>query len=75
MFAILFEVLFIEIKRKSITLLVGKGGGGLRGTKIVKKHFVNKLAQETMTFPKNYIARIRLFVLSFGKLHDKKVLK
>ena len=37
----LFEVLLWEFKRKSITLLVRRGG--LRGTKIVNKHFVNKL--------------------------------
>ena len=41
-FAILLEVLLIEIKRKSIFLLVGRGGG-LRGAKIVNKNFVNKL--------------------------------
>ena len=35
-----------KFKRKSITLLVGRGGG-VKGTKIVKKIYVNKLA-----FPK-----------------------
>ena len=42
MFAILFEVLLIEFKRQSIILLVGRAGS--RGTKIVNKNFVNKLA-------------------------------
>ena len=46
MFAILFEVLLIEIPEESITLLVGRGWGQW-GTKIVNKNVVNKLA-----FPK-----------------------
>ena len=43
MFAILFEGLLIEIQLEihHFTVL---GRGGLRGTKIVNKHFVNKLA-------------------------------
>ena len=44
MFAILFEVLLIKIPEESITLLVGRGGGGSRCTKIVNNNFVNKLA-------------------------------
>ena len=42
MFAILFEVLFLQI-REEILHFAG-WEGGLRGTKIVNKHFVNKLA-------------------------------
>ena len=42
MFAILFEVLLIEIKEE-IHHFVG-WEGGLRGTKIVNKNFVNKQA-------------------------------
>ena len=40
---LLYLVLLIEIQEESITLLVGRGRG-LRGTKIVNEHFVNKLA-------------------------------
>ena len=43
MFAILFEVLLIEIQEE-IHHFAGWEGGGLRGTKTVNKHFVNKLA-------------------------------
>ena len=43
MFAILFEVLLIEIPEE-IHHFAGWEGGGSRGTKIVNKHFVNKLA-------------------------------
>ena len=46
MFAILFEVLLIEIQEE-IHHFAGWEGGGVRGTKIVNKIFVNKLA-----FPK-----------------------
>ena len=50
-FAILFEVLLIEIQKKSVTLLVGRGG--VRSSKAVNKYFVNKLAfpkeQQTVT--------------------------
>ena len=46
-FAILFEVLLIEIPEEIHHFAGWEGGGGLRGTKIVNKHFVNKLA-----FPK-----------------------
>ena len=47
MFAILFEVLLIEIQ-EDIHHFAGWEGGGLIGAKIVNKHFVNKLA-----FPNN----------------------
>ena len=43
MFAILFEVLLIEIQEE-IHLFAGWEGGGSMGTKIVNKIFVNKLA-------------------------------
>ena len=43
MFAILFEALLIEIQQE-IHHFAGWEGGGLRCTKIVNKHFVNKLA-------------------------------
>ena len=43
MFAILFEVLLIEIQEE-IHHFAGLGGGGSKGTKIVNKNFVNKLA-------------------------------
>ena len=41
-FAILFEVLLIEIQEEIHHFAVWEGG--LRGAKIVNKHFVNKLA-------------------------------
>ena len=44
-FAILFEVLLIEIQEE-IHHFAG-WGGGLRGTKVVNKHFVNKRAFPT----------------------------
>ena len=44
MFAILFEGLLIEIQEEIHHLLFWEEGGGLRGTKIVNKHFVNKRA-------------------------------
>ena len=47
MFAILFEVLLIKIKEE-IHHFDGWEGGGLRGTKIMNRNFVNKLA-----FPKD----------------------
>ena len=47
MFAILFEVLVIE-NQEEIQHFLGWEGGGSRGTKIVNKTFVNKLA-----FPKD----------------------
>ena len=47
MFAILFEVLLIEIQEKIHHFAGLGGGGGLGGTKIVNKHFVNKLAFPT----------------------------
>ena len=56
MFAILFEVLLIEIQEE-IHHFAGWEGGGSRGTKIVNKHFVNKLA-----FP-NYTHEIIIFKL------------
>ena len=43
MFAILFEVLLKEMQEE-IHRSAGWEGGGLRGIKIVNKHFVNKLA-------------------------------
>ena len=43
MFAILFEVLLIEI-HEEIHHFAGWEGGGLRGTKVAYKNFVNKLA-------------------------------
>ena len=43
MFVILFEVLLIEIQEEIHHFVVWEGGGS-RGTKIVNKHFVNKLA-------------------------------
>ena len=43
MFAILFEVLLIEIQEE-VLHFAGREGGVLRGTKIVNKIFVNKLA-------------------------------
>ena len=43
MFAILFEVLLIEIQEE-IHHFAGWEGGGSRGTEIVNKNFVNKLA-------------------------------
>ena len=46
MFAILFEGLFIEIQEE-IQHFAVLGGGGLRGTKIMNEHFVNKLAFPT----------------------------
>ena len=46
MFAILFEALLIE-NQEEIPHFAGWEGGGLMGTKIVNKIFVNKLA-----FPK-----------------------
>ena len=49
MFAILFEGLLIEIQEEIHQIAV-LGGGGFRGTKIVNKYFVNKLA-----FPINWI--------------------
>ena len=49
-FAILFEVLLTEIQEE-IHHFAGWEGGGSRGTKIVNKNFVNKLA-----FPKNDLA-------------------
>ena len=45
-----------NLMRKSITLLVGRGG--LRGTKIMNKHFVNKLA-----FPKLELICLQLSFL------------
>ena len=48
MFAILFEALLIEIQEE-IHHFAGWEGGGLRGTKIMNKNYVNKLA-----FPKFY---------------------
>ena len=44
MFAILFEVLLTEIQMEILLFAGWEGAGGLRGTKIVNKHFVNKLA-------------------------------
>ena len=58
MFAILFEVLLIEIQEE-IDRFAGWEGGGLRGTKIVNKNFVNKLA-----FPKHVLFPIWLLTLS-----------
>ena len=43
MFAILFEVVFIEIEEENHHF-AGWEGGCLRGTKVVNKNFVNKLA-------------------------------
>ena len=43
MFAILFEVLLIEIQEE-FHHFAGWEGGGIRGTKIVNKSFVSKLA-------------------------------
>ena len=43
MFAILFEALLIEIQEEIHHFAV-LGGGGPRGTEIVNKNFVNKLA-------------------------------
>ena len=48
MFAILFEVLLIEITEE-IHHFAG-WEGGLRGTKSVNKNYVNKLASPIMTF-------------------------
>ena len=47
MFAILFEALLIEIQEE-IHHFAGWEGGGLRGAKIVNKHFVNKLASPSI---------------------------
>ena len=44
MFAILFEVLLIEIREEIHQFAGWEGRGGLRGAKIVNKNFVNKLA-------------------------------
>ena len=44
MFAILFEVLLIQIQGEILHFAGCEGGGGLRRTKIVNKHFVNKQA-------------------------------
>ena len=46
MFAILFEVFLIEIQEE-IHHFAGWEGGGVKGTKIVNKNFVNKLAFPT----------------------------
>ena len=54
MFAILFEVLLIEIQEE-IHRFAGWEGGGLRGAKIVNKNYVNKLA-----FPRKNAAYCRL---------------
>ena len=43
MFAFLFEALLIEVKEE-IHHFAGWEEGGLRGTKVVNKIFVNKLA-------------------------------
>ena len=48
MFAILFEVLLIEIQEE-IRHFAGWEGGGSRVTKIVHKNFVNKLAFPTLS--------------------------
>ena len=58
MFAILFEVLLLEIQEEIHDFAGWEGGGGSRGTKIVNKNFVNKLA-----FPK--FARKRFTLNSF----------
>ena len=47
MFAILSEVLLIEIQ-KEIHHFAGWEGGGLRGTKIVNKNFVPIMAEESL---------------------------
>ena len=44
LFAILLEGLLIEIQEEIHHFAVLGGGGGLRGAKIVNKHFVNKQA-------------------------------
>ena len=51
MFTILLEVFLIQIQEE-IHHFAGWEGGGLRGTKIVNKDFVNKLA-----FPKHSFLR------------------
>ena len=78
-FAILFEVLLIEIQEE-IHHFSGWDGGGLRGTKIVNKHFVNKLAfpsQGTVRETKNTVrsssrsassqAPRKLLLVDFGR--------
>ena len=67
MFAILFEVLLIEIQEK-IPLFAGWEGGGLRGTKIVNKNFVNKLA-----FPKVYTTTVETPLFSFFRVRGSMV--
>ena len=63
MFAILFEVLLIEIQEE-IHHFAGWEGGGLRGAKIVHKNFVNKLA-----FPKGGI----LWAWGFSSRKNEKI--
>ena len=52
MFAILFEVLLIEIQEEIHRFAGCKGG--VRGTKIVNKNFVNKLAFPNIHYMKKY---------------------
>ena len=61
MFAILFEVLLIE-NQEEIHHFAGWEGGGSRGTKIVNKHFVNKLA-----FPRRANVAVQLLQRSIPK--------
>ena len=56
MFAILFEVLLIEIQEE-IHHFAGWEGGGLRGAKIVNKDFVNKLAFPNIATYRTIIAQ------------------
>ena len=64
MLASLFEVLKYKFKRKSITLLIGKGGG-LRGTKIVNNSVVNKLAFPKKLTPEQGLPKLKLQTQQF----------
>ena len=58
MFAILFEVLLKE-RLEEIHRFAGWEGGGLRDTKIVNKHFVNKLALPRLAFSPRIVVTSR----------------
>ena len=56
-FAILFEGSFLEVPEEiHLFAVLGGGGGGSRGSKIVNKHFVNKLAFPSVGASSNRIS-------------------
>ena len=65
MFAILFEVLLLEIQEEIHHFAGWEGGGLLRGAKIVNKNFVNKRAfpTEVLAF---FVFLVFVFVLRFS---------